>query len=131
MNLVKIAQRIADPSFEGLTTSLETGREPQFGFSVSIPGHEVTHLRVNHLGSQKAVLEILAAYIRDNFEVVFRARHHLGLWVDQGLLYVDTSIIVPDYSTAVELGTRYGQKAIYDLSTGQTIYLPQTTYGHA
>ena len=74
----------------------------------------------------KLIIELKASKkdIRDyNGEVC------VGLWIDNGLLYIDISQYVGDLSVALQLGYKNNQKAIFDWSTKQSIYLDEYNIG--
>jgi hypothetical protein len=48
----------------------------------------------------------------------------IGTWDHEGKVYLDLSITVSDRETALQLGQRFGQLAIYDLSNGEEIAVP-------
>lgn len=45
---------------------------------------------------------------------------YLGAWIDNGLCYLDVVNVVTSHEEAIEWAVSNGQKAIYDLSTGET-----------
>ncbi len=47
---------------------------------------------------------------------------YIGVWMEDGVVYVDKVSIVPDRDRALELADVHGEIAIYDLNSGETIY---------
>ena len=52
----------------------------------------------------------------------------VGVWVDEGEVYVDLSIHIMDYNEALEVARNNKQKAIFDLKNKTSIYLNYTRY---
>ena len=52
----------------------------------------------------------------------------VGVWVDEGEVYVDLSIHILDYNEALEVARNNKQKAIFDLKNKTSIYLNYTRY---
>lgn len=103
----------------GITVNLD-GVQPDKGFAVSIPGHETR--------CQWALTETdLRAYIHANMPALTVPGTYLGAWFDpdENTWYLDTSFVLDDERAAVKLGAQWGQKAVYDLSTGLTLHVPQ------
>ncbi len=103
----------------GITVNLD-GVQPDKGFAVSIPGHE-TKL-------QWALTETdLRSYLHENMPALTVPGAYLGAWFnsDENTWYLDTSFILDDERTALKLGAQWGQQAVFDLSTGLTLHVPQ------
>lgn len=52
----------------------------------------------------------------------------VGVWVDEGEVYVDLSIHILNYNEALEVARNNKQKAIFDLKNKTSIYLNYTKY---
>ena len=52
----------------------------------------------------------------------------VGVWVDEGEVYVDLSIHIMDYNEALEVARNNKQKAIFNLKDKTSIYLNYTRY---
>lgn len=65
----------------------------------------------------------LYEYILQNSDKLLEPWHTLGVWIDWNAVYLDTTIVVPKkhINKAIELWTKYNQKAIFDLETFQEI----------
>jgi hypothetical protein len=48
---------------------------------------------------------------------------YVGLWVDEGKLYIDLSIQFNDRQVAINVGREFKQKAIYDVALDKVIEL--------
>ena len=46
---------------------------------------------------------------------------YIGTWVDEGCIYIDESIWVPDLATALEYGRKFGQKTVLQWSSMECI----------
>ena len=81
--------------------------------------------------SIKDVLKVQSESVNDeSFELILRGvaetiedGEYIGVWVDNGLLYVDVSWHITHYHTAVSLGRVKNQKAIWDWHTMKNIWL--------
>ena len=47
----------------------------------------------------------------------------IGGWLVAGIWYLDVSVLMPTFESAIELAKEHDQIAIYNLSTHETIYL--------
>lgn len=52
----------------------------------------------------------------------------VGVWVDEGEVYIDLSIHIMDYNEALEVARNNKQKAIFDLKNKTSIYLNYSKY---
>lgn len=50
---------------------------------------------------------------------------YLGGWIDNGVIYLDYTLIIPDYDTAFSIAVINKQKAIYNGLTEEVVYIPQ------
>lgn len=68
-------------------------------------------------------LTILRRFISDVGLLLHDPRNSIGTWydADNDETYLDVSTILPDQETAVTLGIRYNQIAVYDLANGAEI----------
>lgn len=84
------------------------------GFMVSIIGYEYT--TKNEQDAQKKVLEYMEILKNDN-------NLYVGIWLENGIIYVDLSLWFLEKDTALEIGKKNRQLAIYDLKENKSIYL--------
>lgn len=61
--------------------------------------------------------------LRDWVRTRWQEGNLIGLWLDNGLMYMDNSQIVRDFKQAVQMGQAANQEAIYNLKTGELIFL--------
>lgn len=84
------------------------------GYMVSLLGYE---------RKCKTIEEIEKA-IKENIEIVKGLDNaYLGTWIDEGITYIDISILVENKEDALELGKINNQLAIYDIENNESIYL--------
>ena len=84
------------------------------GYMVSLQGYEK---------KCKTEQEIEKA-INENMEIVKKLDSaYLGAWIDEGITYIDISVLVENKSDAMELGKVNNQLAIYDIQNNESIYL--------
>lgn len=105
----------------GITIDPDTGIpvEKSLGFYVSVPGYE-SSLTLDPIHEEEfdTAVEIYSQIARRVNRLLF-----VGVWIDDGQVYFDLSEYVYEKDVAVVLGHRRGQKAIFDCSTKQSIYL--------
>lgn len=84
------------------------------GYMVSLQGYEVK-CRTD---------EEIKKAITKNMEIVKGLDSaYLGAWIDEGITYIDISILVENKEDALELGKINNQLAIYDIQNNESIYL--------
>jgi len=91
---------------------------PADGYMVSVPGHEETVP-----ASQFSSLT-LTAYEDARWDTVLNSENlYFGAWIDEGLVYLDLSLHTSSRDEAKVFGRLGGQLAIYEIATGESIYL--------
>ena len=89
------------------------------GYMVSIPNlwTKVLTTDTDYATIEKA--------IDDMSKIVIPNASYVGVWVDtkQGLIYIDESFHYYDKGIALMLAKEKGEKAIYDIERGESIYL--------
>lgn len=123
---MRTAVKIADELVAGVRNGGATvpvhhgGVVPQSGYVVATVGHEhrVTDGRLvaEHLQRAQAL-----QYVQGH-RAALAWHDYAGVWVDGDDLVFDVVEIVAERATAVELGKRRGQDAIYDLAERQDIH---------
>lgn len=84
------------------------------GFMVSLQGYEKKCKTEQE--TEKA--------IKENMEIVKGLENaYLGAWIDEGITYIDISILVENKEDALQLGKINNQLAIYDIENNESIYL--------
>lgn len=48
---------------------------------------------------------------------------HIGTWIDNGVVYLDVSENVADQEEALNLARERGERAIYDIRNGESIFV--------
>ena len=94
---------------------------PESGYMVSIVDGPVFDCPVN-----VNVLDV-AAFIRKQSIIEFNGSkdHYYGVWTDEKTrnIHFDLSLNIPDRNTAIDLGKRYNQIAIWDVENCKEIRL--------
>jgi len=67
--------------------------------------------------------DFLARFLVEHEDAVESA--YLGTWIEGDTVYIDVAENVPDLETAVRLGRQRGEKAIYDVANGRSIYVDE------
>ena len=84
------------------------------GFMVSLQGYE----------KKCKTDEETEKAIKENMEIVKKLDSaYLGAWIDEGITYIDISVLVENKEDAMELGKINNQLAIYDIQKNESIYL--------
>ena len=84
------------------------------GFMVSLQGYE--RKCKTEQETEKA--------IKENMEIVRGLDSaYLGAWIDEGITYIDISVLVENKEDAMQLGKINNQLAIYDIQNNESIYL--------
>lgn len=91
------------------------------GFMVSLKGQEVK-VNKNDIQGIKKEIEKKREFIQDKEGL------YIGLWVNDGMMYIDISIHIIDYLEALEVARKNDQKAIFDLKNKDSIYLTYLKY---
>lgn len=90
------------------------------GFMVSLYGYE-TKINVDNIEAIKKEMENKKTEAEKN-------NAFIGLWVDNGLMYLDISKHIKDYNKALETARENEQLAVYDLKNNVSIYLSYKKY---
>ena len=90
--------------------------ELKSGYMVSLEGAESKVKKDDYKAIIKAI-EDKKEIIKDNSDL------YIGLWVDNGMMYIDISININDKVEALEFGKKNKQFAIYDLENDKSLYL--------
>lgn len=112
----KIASSLLDTIIaQGGGTFTPEGQAVDFttGFFVSIKGKELT------IPLDDVKEEMVMDYARDwldNGEL-------LGAWVNEGMLYLDSTRHIEDQAEAIQFGKQERQKAIWDIANGMEVFL--------
>jgi hypothetical protein len=93
------------------------GATPTTGYAVSLAGYETKHKVYDEAFFIELDLILSMSETQDNVFV--------GTWVnpDDGLIYLDATVVVHDIDEAMALGYENSQLAIFDLYTHETISL--------
>lgn len=94
----------------GMTLGLNASK----GYMVSLYGYEFT------TKNEDEVLKKINEYkkIIEN-----KAGCYVGVWLEDGLYYIDVSILIDNFNEALEVGKKNKQLAIYDLKNNNSIYI--------
>lgn len=96
------------------------GLKAKNGFMVSLLGYE-RKIKLEENTIKKTLEEyqkIRKELIKQNYKNVY-----IGMWVENGEIFFDISILIKDYAKALELGKNNKQLAIYNIEENKTIYL--------
>lgn len=89
------------------------------GYMVSIPNLWTRVLTID------TDYDTIEKAIDDMSKIVIPNASYVGIWVDttKGLIYIDESFNYLDKGTALAVAKEKGEKAIYDIERGESIYL--------
>lgn len=106
-----------------LNTNL-SGFSPTEGYSVAFSKeYEKVFDKVNDVLINYIKLYADKAAAINNRSPMLRADVKVGLWVDNGKIYLDLCEYVPELGKAKFLGKKRKQLAIFDFATKQSIFL--------
>ena len=112
-NIKKIIEEIKENNGGTYNKEYKTINAKQ-GYMVSLQGYE-RKCRTEE-ETEKAIME--------NMETVRGLDNaYLGAWIDEGITYIDISVLVENKEDALELGKINNQLAIYDIENNGSIYL--------
>jgi hypothetical protein len=136
-DIIKISEKLAEEILknDGFTYSFYNADFKKSGFAVALPfSDEKTYYYIREFRPNCAISErqqlkyIIKDYIKEN---KFNFNHKnicFGAWVEKDndndkTLFLDFSEVLQDKSEALKRGKERGEKAIFDLSTFETIYI--------
>lgn len=100
----------------GATYNLANGGTVHDGYMVSKKEFGMKYLDVS---IEHAVIHFIQKY---GFEL-FEPENYIGAWTDEGILYLDISNHYTTKAEALKQGRANEQKAIYDVTNQESIYL--------
>lgn len=86
------------------------------GYMVSLEGYEV---KIKATQSTKLMYEIGRA----NGKAEGIENSYVGIWIENGIAYIDVSVNIKDKKKAIEFGNLNKQLAIYDIKNKEVITL--------
>lgn len=101
---------------KGLTLNKDLTIFNGSGYAVALPNKE-TKIQESDLDLSKFT-SLLQAYRSD-----ISGNQKIGLWIDQGLLYIDISEVLDNKDQALSLAKNRSQLAIFDFNELKSIYL--------
>ncbi len=69
--------------------------------------------------------EVVEQFIQQNLAALSAPDNYLGLWVDDGTVYIDVSQVLPDEQRALAIAAANQQLAIFDLRNHREIRVPE------
>lgn len=93
------------------------------GYVVALYGYEKAFI----FTSVERLHIMLLKYMRDNAEML-KNRYFLGAWINDGIAYLDITIIFKNKVNALIRASLEKQQAIYEFNTGKTLYLKDYDY---
>lgn len=112
-NIKKIIEEIKENNGGTYNKEYKTINAKQ-GYMVSLQGYEKKCKTEQEI--EKAIME--------NMEIIKGLDNaYLGAWIDEGITYIDISVLVDNKEDAMQLGKVNNQLAIYDIQNNESIYL--------
>lgn len=123
--IVKAAREAAGLKTTSLIEQLREG-----GFSESLDGQNPTRGYMVALSKDseikipmgKVTDASIMDYVLDNYEALSKPNAYLGGWSDGGNAFIDVSYNVFELDEALRLAVKGEQEAVYDISSGESIY---------
>ena len=103
----------------GATFNLSTGTSPTSGYVVSLKGGSQVPIDESRQSIEQTIKEFISIH---GLELSI-PENNIGGWVDDGWLYLDVSIILPNLVDAILMGKIHEQKAIFNINDGHSIDL--------
>jgi hypothetical protein len=99
----------------GVTIDTKTGETPSSGFAFAPEKstERIVPLKEFNAGHTEQ-------FMTDHADALNQPNNYLGVWVDGDSVYLDVSTVLPDKEAAMAAAAKGEQKAIFDLSTGET-----------
>ena len=98
---------------------LTLGLKAKNGFMVSLPTNE--KVINNNLEEFKKSLKEYKKLYKQIKKVYKNA--YIGLWIENGNIYLDFSLLINEYYKALQVGRKNNQLAIYNIEENKSIYL--------
>ncbi len=118
---------------ETVVQKIVTLHKQKSGATVNIEADSLTGQKLYAVGVFTEVSRTFAArdlpekialsFVKGNVELLKNPNCAVGTWFENGISYLDISVIVADKSLAIKLGNEFNQIAIYDLFEENTIWL--------
>lgn len=89
------------------------------GYMYSVIGYE----KIYNLDDTENILKTIKEY-----QKTLKNNYYIGLWLDNGKLYIDISKLEGNKTRALQLAEANMQLAIYDIAKNESIYLKDTYY---
>lgn len=100
----------------GFSYNTVTKDEPKTGFAVSSYPEFETKVPLD-ANLPEAIKSFQAAHA----DILSQPGHHMGAWVDQGIVYLDVSILEKTPEAAAATARKFNQQAYYDLGKGESV----------
>lgn len=123
---LKLALGLKDGSIQGGTlyaSDLDSIEVKSTTYVVALKQDSIKiDLSTTHDVLIKNVIEAYASMLEWRYSLDSTSKKlHLGLWVDAGILYVETVVLYKSIEHALRLAQDEGQRFIYELSRGTSI----------
>jgi len=117
MSMDDLAQRVAAPD-GGFTYSMATGKEPRWGFSVSIRPDLSTPFDPKNLKFSE-----MSAFVQKNMALFSDKENYIGAWhhPETGEGFLDVSRVVGSAKEARRLSLKHDQIGFYVLHEGHSV----------
>ena len=99
--------------------TFSTKSQSPFGYCVSVPKLEQTYNKDEFKQSD------VDAFVEKHKNLLEKQDYFYGIWTHLGKVYLDVTKCYSDKMKACYHGILAHQKAIYDLSKGESIFLPE------
>jgi hypothetical protein len=73
------------------------------------------------LVNAKRIARAIRAFTLVNVDVLRAPGRCLGTWIDKGILYVDTSVVVQSLDEALAIARANNQLAVFDIQKGKSV----------
>lgn len=103
----------------GATVSTHGQSVPNTGLAYS-PNHD-TEQTISANVTEEEATKAITEYIKQNSSNLAEDNNFLGVWQDNGKIFMDVSKVGPDEPATVEAAMNASQLAVHDMATGEDI----------
>lgn len=98
--------------------------ERKRGYAVSLNGYEQSF----NYDNRGQLYAHIIKYVTSNYKLLIQKNHFLGIWLHNGMVYLDVTIIVNNKVNALLRASLEKQQAIYDFNACKSLYLKEYDY---
>jgi hypothetical protein len=107
---------------DGATLAVKAGQaDPTTGYVVA-NGRDEQTTDLAKFAARWEIEQYIGAYVDAHRSALAQTGAYLGAWIDDGYLVLDVVSVLPERNVALNLARDNGERAIFNLSTGETLW---------